>query len=67
MTVAVFNYANDSVEIIHTDKAYIDYMYSGDVEHWLTEELGYDPDNISFMSGIREINFHDSDSLLQIS
>jgi len=67
MTIAVFNYNNDSVDIIHADKAYIDDMYSGDVERYLYEDLNYDPDDIAFMSNFKSIEFIDSDRLNQIS
>lgn len=67
MTIAVFNYNNDSVDIIHADKAYIDDMYSGDIERYLYEDLNYDPDDIAFMSNFKSIEFIDSDRLNQIS
>lgn len=67
MTIAVFNYNNDSVDIIHADKAYIDDMYSGDVERYLYEDLNYDPDDIAFMSNFKSIEFIDFDRLNQIS
>ena len=67
MTIAVFNYNNDSVDIIHADKAYIDDMYSGDVERYLCEDLNYDPDDIAFMSNFKSIEFIDYDRLNQIS
>ena len=67
MIIGVLNFNNDSVDIIHADKAYIDDVYSGDVERYLSEDLQYNPDDICYMSGIREINFADSDILNQIS
>lgn len=66
MTIAVFNFANDSLDIVHADTAYISDLYGGDVERYLCEDLCYDPDNICFMSDVRQINFTDNDSLNQI-
>ena len=66
MIIAIFNFSNDSVDIISTDKAYIDDMYSSDIERYLVEDLQYNPDDICFMSGVRSINFADSDILNQI-
>ena len=67
MIIAVFNFNNASVDVIHADKAYIDDLYSGDVERYLVEDLQYNPDDICFMSDVRSINFADSDILNQIS
>lgn len=67
MIVAVFNFNNDSIDIISSDNAYINDIYSGDVERYLVEELQYNPDDICFMSNVRQINFADSDILNQIS
>ena len=67
MTIAVFNFRNDSLDIIHADKVYIDDMYGGDVENYLVSELNYDPDDICFMSDLKNIEFIDNDRLSQIS
>lgn len=66
MIVAVFNFNNDSVDIVSVNKAYIDDLYSGDTERYLVEELMYNPEEICFMSDVRSINFVDSDILNQI-
>ena len=66
MIIAVFNFSNDSVDIISADKAYIDDMYSSDIERYLVEDLQYNPDDICFVSGVRTIYFSDSDILNQI-
>ena len=67
MTIAVFNFKNDSLDIIHVDKVYIEDMYGGDVENYLVSELNYDPDDICFMSDLKNIEFIDNDRLSQIS
>ena len=67
MTIAVFNFRNDSVDIIVADKVYIDTMYNGDVEHYLVSELNYDAEDICFMSGFKTLEFIDQDRLNQIS
>ena len=66
MTIAVFNFINCSVDIIHADKSYIEDMYGNDVERYLVEELRYSTDDICFMSDVYEIQFIDSDRINQI-
>lgn len=66
MIIGVFNFNNDSIDIIHADKAYIDDMYSGDVERYLSEDLQYNPDDICYMSDVSQINFAVSDTINQI-
>jgi len=66
MTIAVFNFRNGSVDIIHADKSYIEDMYGNDVERYLFEELCYPVDDICFMSDIQEIQFIDQDRINQI-
>lgn len=67
MTIAVFNFPNGSLDIIHTDAAYIRDIYSGDVERYLVEELNYDPDDSAFMSDVKSIELIDNDRLNQIN
>ena len=67
MMIAVFNFRNDSVDIITADKSYINDLYDSDVERYLVSELHYDPDDICFMSGFKSIEFIDNDRLNQIS
>ena len=67
MTIAVFNFPNDSVDIITVDAEYIRDIYAGDVENYLVKDLKYNPDEICFMSGFKSIEFIDNDRLNQIS
>ena len=66
MIIAVFNFNNDSVDIVSVDKEYINMMYAGDIENYLSEDLQYNPDDIEFMSDVRAINFADSNILNQV-
>lgn len=66
MTIAVFNFANDSLDIIHVDKVYIEDMYDGDVENYLVSEFPYESTNICFMSGFKTIEVIDNDRLNQV-
>lgn len=66
MTIAVFNYNNDSVDIITVDHEYVRDLYDSDVERYLVEDVGYDPEAMQFMSGFTSIQFIDNDSLHQI-
>ncbi len=59
MTIAVFNFRNSSVDIIHADKSYIEDMYGNDVERYLVEEHCYLSDDMCFMSDVQEIQFID--------
>lgn len=66
MTIAVFNYNNDSVDIITVDHEYIRDQYDDDIERYLAEDLNYNPDQIEFMSGFKSIEFIDNDRVHQI-
>ena len=66
MTIAVFNYNNDSVDIITVDHEYIRDQYDNDIERYLVEDLNYNPNKIEFMSGFKSIEFIDNDRVHQI-
>lgn len=66
MFIAVFNFTNDSLDIIQADKVYIDDIYASDVENYLVQEHNYNPDDMCFMSGMTQINFISNDELNQI-
>ena len=67
MQVFVFNFPNESVDIVSVDKEYVETIYSGDTEAFLVEEVGYDPDNICFMSDVKSVQLIDKDSLSTIN
>ena len=66
MRIAVFNYENNSLDIGYADSAFIDEIYNGDVESYLRDYVGYNMDNIVWMSGFKSVNFFDNDLLNQI-
>lgn len=66
MMIAVFNYPNESLDLISIDAAYIEDLYSGDVERYLYEEHNYSPGDMFYMSGIKDIQVIDNDRLCQV-
>ena len=56
MKAIVLNYSNGSVDIVEFPKKALK-SYNGDIESFLCEEIGYNADEIAWMSGVESINF----------
>ena len=66
MKIAVFDYAKEAVDILIVDTAYIEDCYDGMTQDYLSD-LGYDLDNIDFMTNFKGIHIIDPDEVNQIS
>ena len=66
MKIAVFDYKKDVIDILIVDTAYIEDCYDGMTQDYLSE-LGYDLDNIDYMTDFKGIHIIDPDEVNQIS
>lgn len=67
MKIAVLNYESGNVDIISIDKAFIMDRFDGNVEPFLIDYLGYDSNNIQWMTDVSSIRIIDSDTINQIT
>lgn len=66
MKIAVLDYASGNVDIITVDKAFINDRFDGNVEPFLIDYLGYNSNNIQWMTDVKTIRIVDNDLLNQI-
>lgn len=67
MKIAVLNYESGNVDIVSISRAFIMDRFGGNIEPFLVEYLGYNSNNIQWMTDVSSIRIIDSDTINQIT